>query len=336
MRRAGSWLVATLAALTTAVVLTGLATMFPMAATPAGAADTAATTQGGVAVSGRPCGPGEGVTVIVDFTTMLDEIHVACAPGKQPHGFAALRAAGFRTSSEGGEGRICTIDGRPTQGYPYCWTTGGFWSHWNEGDSGAWEFSQVGAGHGPLAPGHVSGWSWAQDFRPAAPRIPARWAPPADDDGNDGSDDSHGTDGDGGGGSGSGEPGPIAAIPPGGADEPTPGGGTGGSGSTTSPASPQPGQAGGSDGDSPSASPDAVDSTPFASGDGGTSSGLGEMELASGADPAGGATAGGTVVGVAAGAGAIAVVGAVAALSARRRHTARGSGRTGVPPSSIR
>lgn len=121
-------------------------------------------------IVGTACPEGVGVTVVVDFTALRDEIHVGCAPGAQANGFEAFHAAGFTTGSESGPGTVCTVNGLPTQGYPFCWTTGGFWSYWN-GTTGTWGFSSVGVGGGPLPIGSVRGLSWAPGFRSAAPRI---------------------------------------------------------------------------------------------------------------------------------------------------------------------
>lgn len=325
VRRAGSWLAATRAVVRPVLLLALVGAASASAATAAGATSEPSATYAGVPVVGRPCEQGEGVTVIVDFTTLGGGVRVGCAAGDQAHGFAALRAAGFRTSSEGGVGRICTLDGLPTQGYPYCWTTGGFWSHWAEGSSDDWEFHQVGAGHGPLAPGHVSGWSWAQDFRSAPPRIPPRWSPPT-----------------------VAEPDPVPVMPDGGGpveiDPVSPGGGVDPEGEPPSDGGPY-GPGGGpldatgspsgtgdaGNASAPAAEGDADVSGPPPSGEGPS----GQMELTS-APGAPAAAGGGSVAGVGLGVGLAAVVGAAAAIAARRRRAAADPSRTGVHSSSIR
>ncbi|MCC5950954.1 MAG: S-layer homology domain-containing protein, partial [Acidimicrobiia bacterium] len=137
---------------------------------PAAAASTAPT------ITGVACAPGAGVTLVVDFTALADEVHVRCAPGEQPSGLAALAAAGFTTTSESGAGTVCTIDGRPTEGYPHCWITGGFWSYWalpNGWDVAGpgWAFSELGLGSGPLPVDAIVALSWAEAFDTQAPRV---------------------------------------------------------------------------------------------------------------------------------------------------------------------
>lgn len=126
----------------------------------------------GPEVVGQACRPGSGVTVVVDFTALDDTVKIGCAPGEQASGLAALGAAGFTVGSQSGAGTVCTVDGLPGAGFPYCWTTGGYWSYWKAPDrSVPWAFSQTGAGDGPIAEGAVEGWSWAPGFADAAPRV---------------------------------------------------------------------------------------------------------------------------------------------------------------------
>jgi hypothetical protein len=128
-------------------------------------------------VRGAGCSPGEGVTVVVDFTALLDEIRVGCAPGAQPDGMAALAAAGFTVTSESGAGTVCRVDGLPTSGYPQCWL-GGYWSYWHKNASDTWAFRSTGPkGTGTLPVDTVEGWSWAGPG--GAPRIAASAFPVA-------------------------------------------------------------------------------------------------------------------------------------------------------------
>jgi hypothetical protein len=143
--------------------------MGPAAEAPASAAP---------GVTGEACEQGEGVTVVVDFAALPGGLVVGCAPGEQPSGFAALAAAGFAVGFEGGPGMVCTIDGRPVEGYPFCWSTGGYWSYWKKARGGAWDFSRTGGGAGPLAVDSVEGWSWAGDFESAPPAGDETSAPP--------------------------------------------------------------------------------------------------------------------------------------------------------------
>ncbi|MHB1139976.1 MAG: hypothetical protein ACYC2O_13555 [Microthrixaceae bacterium] len=123
-------------------------------------------------VTGEACQPSSGVTVVVDFTALDNTVKIGCAPGEQADGFAALAATGFTVGSESGVGTVCTLDGLPTEGSPFCWTEGGYWSYWKSPDrSTAWDFSPVGGGDGPIAQGSTEGWSWAPGFNGAAPRV---------------------------------------------------------------------------------------------------------------------------------------------------------------------
>ena len=132
--------------------------------------------------AGYGCAPGEGVTVVVDFGSR-GGVQVGCAPGQQASGLDVLAAAGFSVGAGAGAGTVCTLDGVPAEGYPYCWTTGGFWSYWKKGSWGeAWAFSRAGATAGPIPVDSVEGWYWAQDFRSQAPaggETPAPPPPPA-------------------------------------------------------------------------------------------------------------------------------------------------------------
>ncbi len=142
---------------------------------PTGLPAAPAATDAGPAVVGQGCAPHTGVTVVVDFTAVYDVVELGCALGAQESGFAALRNAGFGVNVDSGSypGTVCTLDGVPRQGYPYCWTGGGFWSFWNEGaGTGAWAFGSIGAGStGPIPIDGVQGWSWSAGFENHAPRL---------------------------------------------------------------------------------------------------------------------------------------------------------------------
>lgn len=105
----------------------------------------------------------EGVTVVVDFVTFDNSVKVRCALGNPTTGFAVLDAAGFTHDPGRYPGTICQLNGFPTQGHPYCWTTGGYWSYWRAPAAGGpWVYSEWGAGAGPaLQPGAVEGWRFA-------------------------------------------------------------------------------------------------------------------------------------------------------------------------------
>lgn len=109
------------------------------------------------------CAGTEGVTIVVDFATFRDEVVVRCALGAQSSGFSVLDNAGFSHDPGQFPGTVCQLDGLPTQGHPFCWTTGGYWSYWKAPSAGApWAFSEWGAGTGPSpALGSVEGWRFA-------------------------------------------------------------------------------------------------------------------------------------------------------------------------------
>lgn len=166
--------------LLTIPLITALATLAacipPPSTAPPSTTTTSTTTTvaepTGPEVVGEACPRGSGVTVVVDFTDLDDTVRIGCAEGAPANGFAALAATGFTITDESGAGTICTIDGLPTEGFPFCWLTGGFWSYWKAADRDtAWSFSNVGAGTGPLAEGSVEGWTWAGGFSSAAPRV---------------------------------------------------------------------------------------------------------------------------------------------------------------------
>lgn len=144
------------------------------APTPTGPTTTTSTTvPSGPAVVGQACAPNQGVTVVVDFTDLDDTVRIGCAAGSQASGLSALAAAGFATTEATGPGTVCTIRGLPTQGFPFCWSTGdGYWSYWKSPNaSTAWDFAPTGPGAGPIGVGAVEGWSWAPAYAGAAPRV---------------------------------------------------------------------------------------------------------------------------------------------------------------------
>jgi hypothetical protein len=149
--------------------------LFAALLTPPFAAATATVQQlpAGHRVVGQPCDPGVGVTMVVDFTALRDEVRIGCARGAQPNGLVALRAAGFTISSESGPGTVCRIDGLPTQGNPYCWSAaGGYWSYWHKKTATEWDFRSTSAGGtGTLPVDSVEGWSWAPKFDGEPPRV---------------------------------------------------------------------------------------------------------------------------------------------------------------------
>lgn len=133
-----------------------------LAATGAAATSSAA----GAATNSHdgPCAATEGVTVVVDATVLGGPTVVRCAVGAQATGWKALQNAGFAVTSvpQFPNTAVCTIDQRPSQGYPYCWTTG-FWSYWNASTTNVgskWKMSSTGAAIRVPALGSVEGWSF--------------------------------------------------------------------------------------------------------------------------------------------------------------------------------
>ncbi|MHB1138550.1 MAG: hypothetical protein ACYC2O_06290, partial [Microthrixaceae bacterium] len=120
------------------------------------------------------CTGTEGVTIVVDFAAFDGSIVVRCALGAQVSGFTALADAGFTTDPGRYPGTVCQLNGLPTQGHPYCWTTGGYWSYWKATSAGLpWTYSEWGAGPGPNpGPGAVEGWRFAPFS--AGPAVPPR------------------------------------------------------------------------------------------------------------------------------------------------------------------
>lgn len=106
------------------------------------------------------CNGSEGVTVVVDLVGFDNSVVVRCAVGPQATGRAALERAGFAHDPGNYPGTVCQLNGLPTQGHPYCWTSGGYWSYWKSTSAGApWTFSEWGFTQGPAPQlGHVEGW----------------------------------------------------------------------------------------------------------------------------------------------------------------------------------
>ncbi len=146
------------------------------AAGPASAPDARLASSATTPMVGKACAPNTGVTVVVDFTALADVIEVGCALGVQADGLTALRNAGFGVNVDSGAypSTVCTLDGVPTQGYPYCWTGGGTWAYWTSNGTTEWSYAVAGAaGVGALPIGRVQGWSWTQGLANAhmAPRL---------------------------------------------------------------------------------------------------------------------------------------------------------------------
>ena len=120
------------------------------------------------------CPTSSGVTVVVDFAPLFDQIIVRCALGPQASGFDALEAIGININANAPDavpGSVCTLNGLPIEGYPYCWTEGGYWSSWLAASTaGTWDYAPGGPGD-PIAEGTAYGWAWAPGFVSDGPRV---------------------------------------------------------------------------------------------------------------------------------------------------------------------
>jgi hypothetical protein len=115
----------------------------------------------GPAVVGKACAPGVGVTVAVDFTNLpRNAIRLGCAPGAQPDGFSALAGAGFRFAEGSIPGFLCTIDGLPHRGSPYC-EESHYWAYSKSDGTEPWDYSRVGGStHRRIEIDAVEGWKF--------------------------------------------------------------------------------------------------------------------------------------------------------------------------------
>ena len=142
--------------------------------TGGGGAPTTTAPTGTVPATWTPgaCPGTGGVTVVVDFASLRDDVVVRCALGAQSSGLVALTNVGMPPVSEPGVAPVCQISGLPAEGFPLCWFTGGYWSYWTAPSRGApWQFATTGPGAGPVAQGSVQGWSWAPGFVSAGPTV---------------------------------------------------------------------------------------------------------------------------------------------------------------------
>ncbi|WP_183091234.1 hypothetical protein [Streptomyces radicis] len=127
----------------------------------------------GTAVAARPaagtpgfCPGATGVTVVVDFQALGGGRVVRCAPGAQPDGVSALRAAGFDVAGTNrwGDSFVCRINERPGPAAEPCVDTppaDAYWSYWHAENGGAWTYSQLGATYRQPPEGSFEGWSFS-------------------------------------------------------------------------------------------------------------------------------------------------------------------------------
>ncbi len=108
--------------------------------------------------SGQACEPGQGVTVVVDFTDLGGDLQIGCAKGDPANGREALEAAGFKPV-DSQPGLICTINSQPNP----CPAefTGSFWSYWHADATGDWNSYMVGADSSDPVPGELEGWRYS-------------------------------------------------------------------------------------------------------------------------------------------------------------------------------
>ncbi len=132
----------------------------PPSTTPTSSTSTTTTTTVPSTYRNGRCAGAEGVTVVVDFAAFDGSTVVRCALGTPSNGADVLTRAGFTHDPGRWPGTVCRLAGLPTQGHPYCWTTGGYWSYWKATTPGqAWKYSEWGLTQGPAPrPGEVEGW----------------------------------------------------------------------------------------------------------------------------------------------------------------------------------
>lgn len=117
-----------------------------------------------------------GVTAVIDFAGFPDaplDVITRCAIGAQTNGQAVLDTVLVETTDESGGGTVCTLDGFPTEGYPFCWLTGGYWSYWlDDAETGSWKLSDTGLlGVGERPVGSADGWVFQHGFQWLSPSI---------------------------------------------------------------------------------------------------------------------------------------------------------------------
>ncbi len=116
------------------------------------------------------CADATGVTVVVDFHQLGGGEVVRCAPGVVTSGFGALAGAGFaQREALRSSGFLCRIgldevglkpaddpcvDPSPANAY---------WSYWHADRGGSWVYGDLGAANRTPPAGSVEGWSFAQD-----------------------------------------------------------------------------------------------------------------------------------------------------------------------------
>lgn len=116
------------------------------------------------------CADATGVTVVVDFHQLGGGVVVRCAPGPVTSGFGALAGAGFaQRAALRSSGFLCRIgldenrlepaddpcvDASPANAY---------WSYWHADRGGSWIYGDLGGGNRTPPAGSIEGWSFAQN-----------------------------------------------------------------------------------------------------------------------------------------------------------------------------
>lgn len=130
------------------LVAAGVVAMGSVIAVPAAAQD-------------GPCSTADGVTVIVDATSLGGSISQRCAVDAPSSGLAALQRAGFSWSPVASQpAMVCRINGRPTPSDQTCSSTppsNAYWGYFRATRGGTWKYSSVGAASAPIR-GGVEGW----------------------------------------------------------------------------------------------------------------------------------------------------------------------------------
>jgi hypothetical protein len=300
--------------------------------------------------SDGPCPTADGVTVVVDFASLGEGVHVRCAAGSPSTGFGALELAGIDYDTAlRSSGFLCRIAGKPsTDPCIDPSPAAAHWSYWLADRGGSWCYSNLGAGVRRPPKGTVEGWVFEQGSSAAGSRPPAI-APPA---AVQGAGALAGNDCNRSAGAPSAPPAtasPTTAAPPGVTAAPSasaaPGGAAPGATAAPGPVSQAPSPStpstvGGAVSTTPSEPPTGVSTTvaaevagattipgsdPAASGDGSSdanpANGASTVDLSESGDEEGGSPVGTLVAGVA---GAVLLGGAIALRARRGRSDAAG------------
>ena len=129
---------------TRGVAALALLATLALPAPPADADAAGAAEAGAAEVAGRPCPPGDGVTVVVDHNEIGGADDVVCVPDGGGRSAAEVFAdAGVELSYQPQLADfVCRVDGLPTD--RPCADSDSFWSLWWSDGTGAWVFSTVG------------------------------------------------------------------------------------------------------------------------------------------------------------------------------------------------